>query len=111
MSKLHFFNFVLMLADHLEEDAFKICYIDTDSVLLSYTTKTLDEIVKQDKVCRKKNFIQGGITIKCFLLDYFYMIILRSNHGRKIKKSGLQKMTSVLKKLQVFFSIIFRKGL
>ena len=60
MSKLHFFNFVLMLADHLEENAFKICYIDTDSVLISYTTKTLDEIVKQDKVCFKEFYLSSN---------------------------------------------------
>ena len=50
MSKLHFFNFLIMLADHLDEDAFKICYIDTDSVLIAYTSETLDGIVKDGKV-------------------------------------------------------------
>ena len=50
MSKLHFFKFLLMLADHLDEDSFKICYIDTDSVLLAYTSETLDGIVKDGKV-------------------------------------------------------------
>ena len=52
MSKLHFFEFVLMLHDHLDEDAFKICYIDTDSVLIASTAVELDEIVKVDKVRR-----------------------------------------------------------
>ena len=50
MSKLHFFEFVLMLHDHLDEDAFKICYIDTDSVLIASTAVELDEIVKCNKV-------------------------------------------------------------
>ena len=27
LSKLHFFKFVLMIKEHFEEDAFKICYI------------------------------------------------------------------------------------
>ena len=32
LSKLHFFKFVLMMKEHFEEDAFKICYIGISSI-------------------------------------------------------------------------------
>ena len=32
LSKLHFFKFVLMMKEHFEEDAFKICYIGISKI-------------------------------------------------------------------------------
>ena len=48
-SKLIFFEFVIDLFNCLEEYRFKICYCDTDSIMLALVEDSLDDLVKPGK--------------------------------------------------------------
>ena len=48
-SKLIFFRFVVDLFDCLVENSYKICYCDTDSILLALVANCLDDLVKPGK--------------------------------------------------------------
>ena len=48
-SKLLFFRFIVTLHEYLVPGGFKICYCDTDSILLALCYESLDESVKPEK--------------------------------------------------------------
>ena len=47
-SKLHFLNFVLVLHKYLRPGSFRLCYCDTDSLMISICGDTFDEIVREE---------------------------------------------------------------
>ena len=90
-SKLIFFEFVIDLFHCLREKSFKICYCDTDSLLLALTEKNFDDLVKPSMTgewmaVKKKWFADSSVRSqkKPGLLKYEF----ESNSGLYI---GLRK--------------------
>lgn len=50
LSKLHFLDFVIVLHKYLRPLSFRLVYADTDSLMLSMSGDTLDDLVREDKL-------------------------------------------------------------
>ncbi|CAG5111295.1 Oidioi.mRNA.OKI2018_I69.chr2.g5616.t1.cds [Oikopleura dioica] len=87
-SKLVMFNFIDNICTHLKEGSFKLCYADTDSIMIAYTGDDVETLVKSEKKESWKNFVDTWMVPE----KVTDQMLRESNNSKKEAEKLLKKI-------------------